>query len=222
MKLSIIIPTLNAQTDLPVCLDAIQSEAANAEIIVADGGSVDATRQIAVDAGCSISSAVAGRGGQLHAGANEATGDWLLFLHADTRLEKGWRNALEAFVRNGTDKAGYFGFRLDDKNWRARVLEFIVYWRCKLFALPYGDQALFISSKAYAELGGYKPIPLMEDVELVKRLGRRRLVMIDHRAVTSAAKYQQSGYVVRMCRNAFCLTLYFAGVSPDRIKAVYQ
>ncbi len=119
------------------------------------------------------------------------------------------------------DRAAYFGFRLDDAAPAARILEAAVGLRCRLLGLPYGDQGLLIARDLYLRLGGFRPLPLMEDVDLVRRIGRRRLVALSCTATTSAARYRREGYVLRPLRNLFCLTLYFLGVPPRRILRFY-
>lgn len=223
MRLSIVIPTLNAVDDLPVTLASLEvGRQAIAEIVVSDGGSSDGTRDVAEAAGCRVIAGSRGRGPQLRRGAGLATGDWLLFLHADTRLDAGWSAAAERFAIEAADAgAATFAFALDDHAPAARRLERIVRWRGRLLALPYGDQGLLISRALYDRLGGYADAPLMEDVDLVRRIGRRRLTILPVRAVTSAARYRRDGYLRRMARNALCLTLYLGGLSPERIARLY-
>ena len=145
----------------------------------------------------------------------------LLFLHADTILGDGWARAVQAHMA-GSSKAAVFRFRLDDTRIRARILELLVHWRCRLFALPYGDQGLLISRSLYDETGGFRPLPLMEDVDLVRRIGRRRLASLDVPAITSAQRYVRDGYVSRIARNLACLAMWSLGVSPDRIRRFLQ
>jgi rSAM/selenodomain-associated transferase 2 len=218
-----VIPALNAAESLPATLAALRL-AQVAEIVLADGGSSDDTVAIARSAGVRVVLAPRGRGIQLAAGANAATGGWLLFLHADCVLEPGWREAAVAFIArpNAENLAGYFDFALDDANPAARRLERIVAWRCRMLGLPYGDQGLLISRKLYNAIGGFAPLPLMEDVDLVRRLGRHRLARIDVRSIASAGRYRHGGYWRRPLRNLFCLSLYFAGAAPERIARIYR
>lgn len=162
-----------------------------------------------------------GRGLQLQAGAAAAKGEWFLFLHADTALEAGWETALNAFMKENLDKVGYFRFAMNDSGFMPRLLECLVAFRCRVFALPYGDQALFIPRAVYDQAGGYGSIPLMEDVEFVRRLGRGRLRLIDKKAISSASRYKAEGYWKRILRNFCCLTLYWCGMRPSRIKRLY-
>lgn len=217
------IPALNAAESLPATLAALRP-AQVAEIVLADGGSSDDTVAIARSAGVRVVLARRGRGIQLCAGANAAAGAWLLFLHADCIPEAGWSEAVAAFTAlpNADNLAGYFDFALDDANPAARRLERIVAWRCHLLGLPYGDQGLLISRKLYDAAGGFAPLPLMEDVDLARRLGRHRLARIDVRCVASARRYRQGGYWRRPLRNLFCLSLYFAGLAPERIARIYR
>lgn len=220
--LSIVIPTLQAAKVLPatlVCLSGGEDE-----IVVADGGSLDATREIATAAGARVIEAPRGRGPQLAAGAAVATGDWLLFLHADTVLAAGWRDRTQEFTADPESdrRAAVFRFAVDDDGRAARRLERMVAWRTCRLGLPYGDQGLLISRSLYDELGGFSPIPLMEDVDMVRRIGRRNLTVLDAAAVTSAARYRTAGYLRRSLRNLFCLGLYFLGVPPHRIERIYR
>jgi rSAM/selenodomain-associated transferase 2 len=222
-QISVVVPTLNAAATLPPLLAALQIAKIVEEVIVADGGSTDGTIALAQNAGVKVVGAPRGRGTQLAAGAVAAAGEWLLFLHADCRLDPRWETAVSDFIgapRTGC-RAGYFDLVLDDPRQSARRLERIVAWRCRVLALPYGDQGLLISRAFYDAVGGFGPLPLMEDVDLVRRLGRARLARIGVGCVASAARYRRDGYWRRPLRNLFCLALYFAGVRPERIARLY-
>jgi rSAM/selenodomain-associated transferase 2 len=222
---SIVIPALDAAEELGAGLAALAdgAERLDAEIIVVDGGSRDATREVARRAGSRVIGAPRGRGTQLMAGAAAAGGSWLLFLHADTRPGPGWDRVVAEFAAHSVnqERAAAFRFALDDGAAGARRLEAMVAWRCRVLALPYGDQGLLMARGFYDRLGGYRALPLYEDVELIRRIGRRRLVMLDHGAVTSGARYRKSGYLLRPARNLGCLALYFIGVPPRHLVRLY-
>ncbi|HEY1259184.1 MAG TPA: TIGR04283 family arsenosugar biosynthesis glycosyltransferase [Stellaceae bacterium] len=221
--LSAVIPTLNAAASLPQTLAIIAGSPIVREIIIVDGGSSDQTRAMAQGPGIRVIVAARGRGNQLAAGAKAAVGEWLLFLHADCRLEPDWEDVVADFVAadGASGRAGYFDLALDDTAPAARRLERLVAWRCRVLVLPYGDQGLLISRALYDAVGGFAPIPLMEDVDLARRLGRRRLAPIGARCLTSAARYRNSGYWRRPMRNLCCLACYFAGMPPARIARLY-
>ena len=138
-------------------------------------------------------------------------------------MPAGWDNEVRAFmaVDANRDKAAYFRFGLDDGSASARRLEAMVAWRSRALALPYGDQGLLISRELYERIGGFRPLPIMEDVDIVRRLGRRRLHALAGRAVTSAAKFRRRGYLLRSTRNLFCLALFFLGVPTPLIARIY-
>jgi rSAM/selenodomain-associated transferase 2 len=224
--LSIVIPTLNAGRTLGATLASLaEARAAGlaCEIIVSDGASTDGTAQIAVAAKARLIVGAKGRGIQLAAGAKAATGQWLMFLHADTCLAAGWPAAVAGFcAAEDTGRAAYFRLVLDDPGAPARRVETLVRWRCAVLALPYGDQGLLLSRRTYDAVGGFRPLPLMEDVDMVRRLGRRHLVALDHAAVTSAERYRRDGWWGRPLRNLSCLSLYFLGVPPARLARLYR
>lgn len=231
-RLTIVIPTLNAADSIGATLAALSSAttaalggagASAAEIVVSDGGSSDGTAALVRELGAAVVEGPAGRGAQLGLGATNASGDWLLFLHADTRLDPGWCDAAAAHMADPENlhRAAYFRFALDDVSPAARRLERIVVWRSRVLGLPYGDQGLLISRALYDAVGGFRPLPLMEDVDVARRIGRARLCALDCRAVTSAARYRRSGYLLRSARNLFCLGLYFLGLPPRLIARVY-
>jgi rSAM/selenodomain-associated transferase 2 len=217
--LTIVIPTLNASASLGPCLAALDGAD---EIIIVDGGSTDDTMAIAEQAGARVIAAPRGRGTQLLAGGKEANGDWLLFLHADTRLGAGWRKAVAAHVSTTPQRAGHFALRLDDEAWQASVIERGVALRVRLLGLPYGDQGLLISRRLYDEVGGYRPLVLMEDVDLARRIGRHRLRRLAATALTSADRWRRDGWLRRSTRNLACLALYAMGIAPARLARFYR
>ncbi len=221
MRLSVVIPTLDAARTLPRSLQAVA--APFAEVIVADAASRDGTAELARRHGATVVSAPRGRGAQLAAGARASGADWLMFLHADTAPGPGWAAEVGAFMADpaNRERAGFFRFALDDAAAPARRVERLVAWRCARLGLPYGDQGLVIGRGFYESLGGFRPLPLMEDVDFARRIGRRRLVALETEAVTSAARYRREGYVRRPLRNLACLGLYFAGVPPRAIARLY-
>ncbi len=227
--ISVIIPTLNAERTLAHTLAALVPavvEGVVREAVVVDGGSSDETCAIAEAAGTRLIEAERGRGAQLEAGASAARGDWLLFLHADTVLDPGWAEEAQGFIervesgRRG-EAAATFRFALDDDGAMPRLVERLVALRCRLFGLPYGDQGLLISRRLYRRLGGFRPLPLMEDVDLVRRLKRRELVVLKSRAVTSGERYRREGYLVRSLRNLGCILLYYLRVPPRVLARLY-
>jgi rSAM/selenodomain-associated transferase 2 len=223
--LSTIIPTLDAARSLPATLASLEeARGLIREIIVADGGSRDATRAIAEAAGARVVTAPRGRGIQLAAGADTATGDWLFLLHADTRPAPGYAAEIARFIgdRRNRERAGYLAHRLDDGRPAARRLERIVAWRSRALGLPYGDQGLILARDFYRALGGVPPLVLMEDVALARRIGRKRLVALGAAAITSADRYRREGYLLRPLRNLGCLALYFLGMPPGLIARFYE
>lgn len=220
VTLSVIIPTLNAASGLRrTCATLATAD----EVIVVDGGSSDGTPDIARSLGLRLLASDAGRGHQLMAGAAQARGEWLLFLHADTRLDPDWISEAADFMSDPANRrrAGAFRFALESSLPQARRLEAMVAWRTRVLALPYGDQGLLISRPFYDALGGYRPLPLMEDVDLIRRIGRRSIVALSARAVTSAERWHRDGWWRRSARNLACLLLYFAGLSPRLIQRLY-
>ena len=220
-RLSVVIPTLAAASVLPACIRSLAGLAS--EVVVSDGGSGDGTRRVAADLGARVVQAARGRGQQLQAGAAAASGEWLLFLHADTVLDRGAPRAAAAFMDEPSNagRAGYFRFALDDPSPAARRLERLVALRCRWLGLPYGDQGLLIRRSLHTALGGFRPLPLMEDVDLARRIGRSRLVSLPADAVTSAARYRRDGYLRRSLRNAVCLAAWRMGLPPASLQRLY-
>lgn len=221
---SVVIPTLEAADRIGPCLGALGEavlEGVIREVIIADGGSGDGIAGIAEAVGARLVTAPAGRGTQLAAGARTARGQWLLFVHADTVLAPGWGAAVLTHIRTRPELAGWFDLGFDVSGPAARSVAGWANLRAALFGLPYGDQGLLISRRLYDDVGGYAPMPLMEDVDLVRRIGRNRLARLGVRAVTSAARYRRDGWLRRGWRNLSTLTLYFLGADPERLARRY-
>ena len=185
--ISIIIPVLNEERALEELLPLLRRQAPDAELIVADGGSDDQSREIASRANAHWVESATGRGAQMNAGAAAAAGSILLFLHADTLLQDGWPPAVRETAGDERVALGAFRFRLDDDAFSCRILETGVRLRSALFRLPYGDQAFFLRREAFQQAGGYPEWPIMEDVELVRRAKQQgRIKVLSLRATTSA------------------------------------
>ncbi|HIP22418.1 MAG TPA: glycosyltransferase [Rhodobacteraceae bacterium] len=220
--ISVIIPTLNAAASIGPTL-AVLAEGLTAgligELIIVDGGSEDGIERIADQIGARFITAPPSRGGQLAAGAALATRPWLLFIHADTVLSTGWLAAAQAHL-SAPDKAGYFRLRFDAQGLPPRLVAGWANLRSRLFGLPYGDQALLISTTLYNKVGGYPDQPLMEDVALARTL-KGKLVLLKADAATSASKYQGQ-WLRRGSRNLTLLIRYVLGASPESLANRYR
>ena len=190
--ISVVIPVLNAQASLPRCFDSLIGATVRGlvkEVVVADGGSSDDTLTIADAAGCHVVGAGKTRAAQWKAGAGIARGDWLLLLLPQTALEAGWEAEAESFMASATlerPRAASFRYALDDFAAAARRRETVVGLRSRLFALPYADQGLLLPRRMYHKLGGHRD-GAMEDADLVRRIGRSRLVQLRSRSASSIA-----------------------------------
>ena len=221
-QISVMVPTLNAEASLGACFDALM-EGLEAglirELIVSDGGSSDATGAAAQAWGAEVVHGPASRGGQLRRGVAAAQGDWLLIVHADTVLAKGWSGAVAGHLTQDA-QAGYFPLAFDHHGIAASIVAGWANLRSHA-GLPYGDQGLLIHRGLYDVVGGYRDQPLMEDVAIARAL-RGRMVQLNGLAVTSAAKYRAQGWVRRGARNLWTLIRYAAGASPEALAQSYR
>ncbi|MGJ8585499.1 MAG: TIGR04283 family arsenosugar biosynthesis glycosyltransferase [Marinosulfonomonas sp.] len=218
--LSIVIPTLNAAEHLPGTLASLMEGIEDGilrELIISDGGSQDATCQIAEAAGAVLVTGGAGRGAQLQRGAEAAGGPWILFLHADTQLSPGWTQAVATHLDG--QRAGYFKLAFAAPGVLPRLVAGGANLRSR-FGLPYGDQGLLIRRALYQKLGGYRDMPLMEDVEFARRL-RGQLSGLPVTATTSATRYQKTGWLRTSLRNIGTLARYQLGADPKDLARRY-
>ena len=222
--LSIVIPTLNAAGDLPATADSLLAGVTAGlvrEMIVSDGGSRDETVQVARALGAVIVEGDAGRGAQLARGVAAAKGDWVLLLHADTQLGEGWEMAAYAHIAQHSEKAGWFRLRFRSGGIGARIVAGGANLRSKYLGVPYGDQGLLIARDVLEQVGGVPQLPLMEDVALARAL-KGRMRGLECEALTSAARYEQDGWVRRPLRNFATLVRYALGASPEALKKRYE
>jgi rSAM/selenodomain-associated transferase 2 len=221
--LSIVVPVLREADNLARLLPALRAEAPGAEIIVADAGSDDGSREVAARvAGVTVLACERGRARQMNAGARAARGDVLLFLHADTALPAGFEAAIARALADPAVVAGRFDLRLDNPRWPFRLIASLMNLRSRLSGISTGDQALFVRREVFAALGGFPDIPLMEDVEITRRLKRRgRQAALRERVTTSARKWEREG-VARTIGLMWTLRLLYAcGMSPARLHRWY-
>lgn len=220
--ISIVIPTLNAEAALPQCLEALM-EGLEAglirELIVSDGGSTDATGATAQAWGATVLQGPASRGGQLRRGCDAAKADWLLVLHADTVLQRGWTGDVRRHLAK-PQCAGWFHLRFDQGGMPAQLVAAWANLRSRM-GLPYGDQGLLVSAALYGHVGGYPDIPLMEDVAMARAL-KGKLRGLPAVAVTRADKYVTQGWLRRGARNLWTLLRYLAGADVRGLAADYR
>jgi rSAM/selenodomain-associated transferase 2 len=218
--IGVVIPTLDEADSLPLLLDDLRRLVVPLDIVVADGGSSDGTPAVARAAGAHLVAAPRGRARQLNAGADAARGEWLLFLHADCRLPPPARRALlAAAVDDPGARAAVFRFAIDLPPPGKGFIERGQRLRQALFRLPYGDQGLLLSRELFHAVGGFPDIPIMEDVEMIRRLGRRRVEVrtLPAPLLTSGRRYRERGVVRTWLQHTALISLYLAGVSPGRL-----
>jgi rSAM/selenodomain-associated transferase 2 len=221
VRIAVVIPTLQEQDRIAHAIES--ARAPGVEIIVADGGSRDATRERAVAAGARVVAAEPGRARQLSAGARATEAEVILFLHADTRLAPGWADAVSAALADPDVVGGAFGFRFAEPGLALRLVEWGVRARLALAGLPYGDQALFARRSALEAIGGVPDVPIMEDLDLVRALRRRgRLALLKLPATTSARRYLERGVARTVAKNALALLGWALGLDRARIAAWYR
>ena len=221
--ISIIIPVLNEAKIIQSILNELQQHS-QVEIIVVDGGSQDNTVAVARQVGVKVISLLhKGRAAQMNAGANIARGDILLFLHADTKLPSNFVELVVKTLEPSDVVAGAFELAIDGEARSLRWIELLVKMRSRLFSLPYGDQAIFISKKAFINLGGFANLPIMEDFEFIKRIRRQgKIAIAPAVVVTSGRRWQKLGVWKTTLINQAIIAGYYLGISPPKLSKFYR
>jgi len=220
--ISVIIPTLNEAGSIGATLKSAQA-GTDVEIIVVDGGSSDGTAQLANAFGVRLLTVSGGRAKQVNAGARSASGDVLLFLHADTRLPGGFdQQILELLIRPGT-AAGAFALGIDGPEIGLRLIEKLANFRSRFFQMPYGDQAIFLKADLFHSVGGFPEMDILEDFVFVRRVKRTGRVAIAPVAVqTSGRRWRRIGILKTTVINQAVLLAYFLGRNPEQLACWYR
>ncbi len=223
-SISIIVPALNEAKSVGQTLDSVRGPAyeETVELIVVDGGSEDKTQLIARAGGATVVKAARGRASQMNAGARIARGETLLFLHADTRLRRGFVEEVHRTLDLPGVAAGAFSLRIDSRGSWLRWVERAANWRSRMLQLPYGDQGFFLKAALFRSLGGFPELPLMEDFEMARRARRHgRIAISPLEAVTSARRWERVGVVRATLLNQLFLLAYLLGMPPRRMAEWY-
>ena len=220
-RLSIIIPALDEARSIGATLDAASRVRGAAEVIVVDGGSADATPEVARERGARVVASARGRGAQMHAGALAARGEVFWFLHADTLAPPDAAERINEALADPRAVGGNFRVRFDGARRAARFLTWL-YPRLRLLGLAYGDSAFFVRREAYERAGGFKPFPVFEDLELLRALRRQgRFAQADAFVVTSSRRFERRSFALTFARWSLLQALYWLGVSPHALGRHY-
>ncbi|MEH1966146.1 TIGR04283 family arsenosugar biosynthesis glycosyltransferase [Nostoc sp.] len=221
-KISIIIPAINEAGNIKEAIATTQ-QSINIEVILVDAGSKDGTVEIAQSLGVKVISSSLGRAVQMNVGALGASGEILLFLHADTRLPIGFDEMIRTALQEPGTVAGAFKLRIDASLLSLRWVEWGVNLRSHFYQMPYGDQAIFLTKEVFQQIDGFPELPIMEDFELMRRLKSiGRVVIIPMPVVTSARRWLQKGVFKTTLLNQIVIIAYLLGVSPERIRRWYR
>lgn len=222
MLVSIVVPTLNEEAHIIATLKALQQLSGDKEIRVVDGGSTDSTVELARSQGVTVLEAPKGRGPQLHAGALEAAGDVLWFVHADTIPPAAALHEIESALRDGSVVGGNFGLLFDGSSRAARQLT-AIYPLLRLLGLCYGDSGIFVRKRAYEQIGGFRALALFEDLDLLRRLRRAgRFAHLPCAILTSSRRFEQRNFGLMWLHWTSLQLLYWCGVSPNLLARWYR
>lgn len=222
-KVSIVIPTLNEAKRIEQTLASTKT-GTNVEVIVVDGGSWDGTVEIATTVwGVKVLHATRGRAKQMNRGAAAATGEILLFLHADTCLPSGFDVMIRAALLQPGTIAGAFSLQIDSPVKSLRLIEWGINWRSRVLQMPYGDQAIFLKLSVFQQFGRFPEFPMMEDFELMRRLRRiGRIAIIPTPVLTSPRRWLRQGVCKTTLKNQIAIVFYLLGISIEKIDRWYR
>ncbi|MFO0689245.1 MAG: TIGR04283 family arsenosugar biosynthesis glycosyltransferase [Myxococcota bacterium] len=222
MIVSVVIPTLDEAARIGPLVASLARVGSGPldgiEVLVVDGGSRDATVALARAAGARVLESPRGRARQLRLGGWCASGDWIVFLHADTRLPEGWAAALAGAAGDPGCAGGAFGFRIEERGFLYRWIELWVGVRNALLRLPYGDQAIFVRREVLEAMGGVPEVPILEDLDLVRGIrSRGRLALLPLPATTSGRRYAQRGGLRTILLHQWALLGWWLGLDRERL-----
>ncbi len=222
-QFSIIIPVFNEASAIPQTLQRLQpSRQRGVEIIVVDGGSSDGTPKLAKLLADHVLSASKGRAQQMNRGAQRAAGEYLLFLHADTRLPDHWLSRLSDVCERSA-AWGRFDVRLSGRRWLLRVIETMMNWRSRVTGIATGDQAIFVRRELFERVGGFPDIALMEEIVLSRRLKNCAApVCLRDKVVTSSRRWEKNGMIKTILLMWWLRLRFFFGADPDRLARIYS
>ncbi len=220
--ISVIIPTLNEASTLENCLKSVRTRF-NFEKIVVDGGSDDSTVEIARNYNCIVEATESGRARQMNLGAMRASGEILLFLHADTTLPDKWAEAVLEILREDGVVCGAFALSISENLRGLYLIELISNFRSRVLNMPYGDQAFFMTKQSFNMIGGFPDQPIMEDFEFIRRLGKQGKIRISALSVnTSGRRWKKLGLLRTTLINQIVIAAYYLGFSPNRLRKLYD
>ncbi len=220
-SISIIIPTLNEAENLPLLLNDLFESLHNSEVIIIDSHSTDKTEEIAYLYGSKFYQInKKNRGSQLNFGSKKAIGEWLLFLHADSRLKSNWTREINHIINQDKNYIYFFNFRINSPNPFFRILEFLVFIRCYLFKLPYGDQGLLIHKNTFKKAKGFKNLPIMEDFDFIMRIKDKKFLLpLKNSILTSDRKWVNTNFLFQSIKNWRLRRRWEKG---DDLNAIYE
>ena len=222
MKVSIIIPTLNEALILEDSLHAI-SNLDPYEIIVADGGSTDLTVSLASGIATQVINSKPGRACQMNAGAKKATGNILLFMHADSKLTWQSFKRMKKAMMSITTAGGAFSLQIESEKTSLKAISLLATWRAKYLNLVYGDQAIFVRADIYQKMSGFSPLPICEDLDFFRRLSQEgNVILLKEKTHTSARRWKAEGILYTTLRNITIGTLFLIGFSPQTLSKWYS